>query len=266
MRLTNGDLKPQFLLRYREIVGNIHYFRIPPWTSPFPRPMRIAIFRSSLRGVREDHATYVVTSHGKPVAKIVPVDAEVEHLGSGAWFCWRASRTQPALNAGRWTRDELYERDKCGSRSTPTFLPMPKAINDDARRDARDHRSWRVPQLTVSARAGARRTLHECWSARAAAAQQARERCSAGAISFSLIDTSQPSCSPRWILPRHQFSIWDAIILAAAAQGDCRLLLSEDMQRRFHLERRHHRQSVFQDAASAARSDARRRRPLERRK
>lgn len=28
----------------------------------------------------------------------------------------------------------------------------------------------------------------------------------------------------------HQLSIWDAIVLAAAAQGGCRLLLSEDMQ------------------------------------
>ena len=32
-------------------------------------------FSQLLRGVREDHATYVVTSHGKPVAKITPVDA-----------------------------------------------------------------------------------------------------------------------------------------------------------------------------------------------
>ncbi len=31
----------------------------------------------------------------------------------------------------------------------------------------------------------------------------------------------------------HQFSLWDAIMLAAAAQAGCRLLLSEDMQDRF---------------------------------
>jgi predicted nucleic acid-binding protein len=28
----------------------------------------------------------------------------------------------------------------------------------------------------------------------------------------------------------HQFGIWDAVILSAAAEADCRLLLSEDMQ------------------------------------
>ena len=31
-------------------------------------------FSQILRGVREEGATYVVTSHGKPVAKIVPID------------------------------------------------------------------------------------------------------------------------------------------------------------------------------------------------
>jgi prevent-host-death family protein len=31
-------------------------------------------FSRLLRGVREQGATYIVTSHGKPVAKIVPVD------------------------------------------------------------------------------------------------------------------------------------------------------------------------------------------------
>jgi predicted nucleic acid-binding protein len=31
----------------------------------------------------------------------------------------------------------------------------------------------------------------------------------------------------------HQFGIWDAVILCAAAEADCRLLLSEDMQSGF---------------------------------
>jgi predicted nucleic acid-binding protein len=31
----------------------------------------------------------------------------------------------------------------------------------------------------------------------------------------------------------HQLSIWDAVILSAAAEGGCRLLLSEDMQEGF---------------------------------
>lgn len=31
----------------------------------------------------------------------------------------------------------------------------------------------------------------------------------------------------------HQFGIWDAVILSAASQADCRLLLSEDLQEGF---------------------------------
>jgi predicted nucleic acid-binding protein len=31
----------------------------------------------------------------------------------------------------------------------------------------------------------------------------------------------------------HQLSIWDAVILSAAAEGGCRLLLSEDLQEGF---------------------------------
>jgi predicted nucleic acid-binding protein len=33
---------------------------------------------------------------------------------------------------------------------------------------------------------------------------------------------------------KHKLQVWDAVILAAAANADCRLLLSEDMQNGFH--------------------------------
>ena len=69
-------------------------------------------FSQLLRGVREDHATYVVTSHGKPVAKITPVDAGSGISTRAHALLLARLRTQPALNAGRWTRDELYEPDK----------------------------------------------------------------------------------------------------------------------------------------------------------
>jgi predicted nucleic acid-binding protein len=45
---------------------------------------------------------------------------------------------------------------------------------------------------------------------------------------FALMETS-----PATLLAVSQFSIWDAIILCAAAEADCRLLLSEDMQDEF---------------------------------
>lgn len=68
-------------------------------------------FSQILRGVREEGATYVVTSHGKPVAKIVPIIDEQDHaVREAAWkkMLERWSR-QPVLNIGRWTRDELYD-------------------------------------------------------------------------------------------------------------------------------------------------------------
>jgi predicted nucleic acid-binding protein len=48
---------------------------------------------------------------------------------------------------------------------------------------------------------------------------------------FPLIETTGPVLlSAADLSTDHQFSIWDAVILSAAADAGCRLLLSEDMQ------------------------------------
>ncbi len=48
---------------------------------------------------------------------------------------------------------------------------------------------------------------------------------------FPLIDTSAAVLMAAADLATdHTLNIWDAVILAAAAEGDCRLLLSEDLQ------------------------------------
>ena len=47
---------------------------------------------------------------------------------------------------------------------------------------------------------------------------------------FALMETSPATLLAAADLAVSQFSIWDAIILCAAAEADCRLLLSEDMQ------------------------------------
>lgn len=66
-------------------------------------------FSEVLRGVR-DGQSYIVTSHGKPVAKILPPDkVTVSQKSREAFF--RRLESQPVRNIGRWTRDELYERD-----------------------------------------------------------------------------------------------------------------------------------------------------------
>jgi predicted nucleic acid-binding protein len=48
---------------------------------------------------------------------------------------------------------------------------------------------------------------------------------------FAVIDTSMVIMAAAADLAHdHQLSIWDAVMLAAAADGGCRLLLSEDLQ------------------------------------
>lgn len=65
-------------------------------------------FSLILRSVREGRS-YVVTSHGRPVARIVPVDSRESAVsGARAALLARLER-QPVMDAGRWTRDELYE-------------------------------------------------------------------------------------------------------------------------------------------------------------
>ena len=63
-------------------------------------------FSRILREVAEG-GTFTVTSHGRAVARIVAAEAKggeaakqrlLEHL-----------RSQPAMNAGSWTREELYD-------------------------------------------------------------------------------------------------------------------------------------------------------------
>lgn len=65
-------------------------------------------FSLILRGVR-DGQSYVVTSHGRPVARIVPATArDTATSGARAALLSRLER-QPVVSAGRWSRDELYE-------------------------------------------------------------------------------------------------------------------------------------------------------------
>jgi prevent-host-death family protein len=65
-------------------------------------------FSELLRTVKQGRSV-IVTSHGKPVAKITHVD-EDERAAEGARSALFARlRTGRAVNAGRWTRDELYD-------------------------------------------------------------------------------------------------------------------------------------------------------------
>ena len=69
-------------------------------------------FSQILRGVREDGATYVVTSHGKPVAKIVPFEADADLSVRARETLLDRLKTAPLARAGRWKREDLYKRGK----------------------------------------------------------------------------------------------------------------------------------------------------------
>lgn len=65
-------------------------------------------FSALLRKVRGG-ATFTVTSHGQPVARIVPIAAGAPVARSARKTLFdRLSAARP-VTAGRWTRDELYE-------------------------------------------------------------------------------------------------------------------------------------------------------------
>ena len=65
-------------------------------------------FSELLRTVKKGRSV-VVTSHGKPVARISPV-VEDDRAAEGARSALFARlRRERVVNAGRWTRDELYD-------------------------------------------------------------------------------------------------------------------------------------------------------------
>jgi prevent-host-death family protein len=70
-------------------------------------------FSRLLRGAQEGRS-YLVTSHGRPVARVVPPDQDDEmtlrfRKAARKALLDRVAK-QPTINVGRWTRDELYER------------------------------------------------------------------------------------------------------------------------------------------------------------
>jgi prevent-host-death family protein len=65
-------------------------------------------FSKLLQGVKRGRS-FVITSHGKPVAKIAPPDTPGTAEAAGRKALLKRLREQPVVDIGRWTRDELYE-------------------------------------------------------------------------------------------------------------------------------------------------------------
>jgi prevent-host-death family protein len=65
-------------------------------------------FSQLLRDVREGQS-FVVTSHGRPVARIAPVEEDRSSASSARDALLNRLRSERVVNIGRWTRDELYD-------------------------------------------------------------------------------------------------------------------------------------------------------------
>ena len=69
------------------------------------------MFSRLLRAVREGRR-YVITSRGKPIARLLPVGKHAAVATGARRALLSRLEKQPLGYAGRWTRDELYEDDR----------------------------------------------------------------------------------------------------------------------------------------------------------
>jgi prevent-host-death family protein len=65
-------------------------------------------FSELLRAVRAGQ-TYVVTAHGKPIAKLIPFEPREDPRTLAKAVLFKRLRAQPVTDIGPWSRDELYE-------------------------------------------------------------------------------------------------------------------------------------------------------------
>jgi prevent-host-death family protein len=73
---------------------------------PIPAAEAKRTFSRLLREVREGRS-YVVTSHGKPIARIVPCTQADTACAAARSALLQRLALQPAIDIGCWTRDEL---------------------------------------------------------------------------------------------------------------------------------------------------------------
>lgn len=66
-------------------------------------------FSRLLRQVREEGRSFTVTAHGQPVARLIPCRTGEKDRRQAREALLRRLAAQPAIDVGRWHRDELYE-------------------------------------------------------------------------------------------------------------------------------------------------------------
>jgi prevent-host-death family protein len=65
-------------------------------------------FSKLLRTIKEGHS-YVVTSHGKAVAKIIPIEKSDAARPGARSVLLKRLRSGPVVTIGRWSREDLYK-------------------------------------------------------------------------------------------------------------------------------------------------------------
>jgi prevent-host-death family protein len=93
---------------FRGIVVNITTVKRPAMDRTVAAAEANRRFSELLRTVKTGRSV-IVTSHGKPVAKITPMvdDERAAEAARSALFA--RLRTERTVNIGRWTRHELYD-------------------------------------------------------------------------------------------------------------------------------------------------------------
>ena len=115
------------------------------------------------------------------------------------------------------------------------ILVYAEGVNGAARQEAALNL---IGNLEANDRCVPLQALGELFNVLTRRAALSREAARAAILSWrnllSLLDTSSAVLLAALdVAADHQLSIWDSIILAAAAMGGCRLLLSEDLQHGF---------------------------------
>ena len=67
---------------------------------------------SGLLGEVKKGRSFTITSHGKPVARLVPIENGEGVIGAARAGLFRRLKAARIQKAGRWTRDELYEESR----------------------------------------------------------------------------------------------------------------------------------------------------------
>jgi prevent-host-death family protein len=65
-------------------------------------------FLEVLQDVKNGQQSYVVTSHGRAVARLVPIDKGRAATASGRASLFGRLRSEKVVKTGRWKRDKLY--------------------------------------------------------------------------------------------------------------------------------------------------------------